>query len=279
MNETYSETQSLSSNQSTNIPLGTKRVCWKGIFVGIFAAIWTHLLLMSLGFGIGGLSLKNLNMDDAGGFSVATGIWLVASTVIALFVGGYLANRTARIGSPRLSAIQGIATAAAFFFILTVSIGMGVSAISSGIGKIASVAGEASSGIASQPIIQNSIEDGISNLELRRDSSAVIQGLATRLIRGDTQSAKNYLISNSNLSEAEADQKIAMLRTNFDRAANQAKETTGNIISAAGWMSFAVLLLGAIAAALGGLLGYRVNTKATVAIRGSSRTTTFRKAS
>jgi hypothetical protein len=66
------------------------RVSWGAIFAGGVMALATFLLLTLLGGSIG-LSIRDeVNADT---FGTSASIWAIASTIIALFVGGYITSQ------------------------------------------------------------------------------------------------------------------------------------------------------------------------------------------
>ena len=66
------------------------RVSWGAIFAGAVMALATFLLLTLLGGSIG-LSVRDeINADT---FGTSASIWAIASTIIALFVGGYITSQ------------------------------------------------------------------------------------------------------------------------------------------------------------------------------------------
>jgi hypothetical protein len=66
------------------------RISWGAIFAGGVMALATFLLLTLLGGSIG-LSIRDeINADT---FGTTASIWAIASTIIALFVGGYITSR------------------------------------------------------------------------------------------------------------------------------------------------------------------------------------------
>ncbi len=68
-----------------------RRISWGAIFGGVILVVVVQLLLSMLGAGIG-LNTVNVNAGstpDGSSFGIAAGLWWVASSCIALFIGGY----------------------------------------------------------------------------------------------------------------------------------------------------------------------------------------------
>jgi hypothetical protein len=255
---TYRSTRNL----ARPVPL----VSWKAVFGGLFIAFLTYTILISLGLGIGGLSLTGINVDNGiTGLTVGAGIWLVASSLIALFVGGFVAARfTAFIGT-RMAAMQALVVAATYFAIMVLELGIGLGYAGKIVGYTAATAGATSVSALNNPVVQNVVEDAMGDLNLRSEPSVVAQGVAARLLRGDTESAKNYLASQAGITPSEADQRLAELKTKFSQAVDIAASAAGKSIAAMGWAMFITLILGSVAAFFGGGLGARINTRKPLA--------------
>ena len=73
------------------------QVRWGPIIAGIAIALSTQLVLSALGVAIGASSIGDSGAPrtEAGGVGVNIGIWSIVSLLISLFVGGWMAARTA----------------------------------------------------------------------------------------------------------------------------------------------------------------------------------------
>lgn len=72
------------------------RVSWGAVFVGLFLALATYLFLGVLGTAVGTGSIDALReRNPLAGFGMGTGLWVGASTLIALAVGAFFAGRSA----------------------------------------------------------------------------------------------------------------------------------------------------------------------------------------
>ena len=73
------------------------QVRWGPIIAGIAVALSTQLVLSALGVAIGASSIGDSGAPrtEAGGVGVNIGIWSIVSLLISLFVGGWIAARTA----------------------------------------------------------------------------------------------------------------------------------------------------------------------------------------
>jgi hypothetical protein len=73
------------------------QVRWGPIIAGIVTALSTQLVLSALGVAIGASSIGDSGAPrtEAGGVGVGIGIWSIVSLLISLFIGGWIAARTA----------------------------------------------------------------------------------------------------------------------------------------------------------------------------------------
>jgi hypothetical protein len=81
------------------------RIRWGPVLAGLFAALSTLALLSVLGLAIG-LSTWDPG-DNARRYSVGAGVWSIISALIAFFVGGYLAARSAAAVGERNGLLNG----------------------------------------------------------------------------------------------------------------------------------------------------------------------------
>lgn len=236
-------------------------ISWRAIFAGAFISFIFYLILTSLGFAIGGSTLRGVvqGQGGGGGLSIGAGIWLVVSVFISLFFGSYLAGRVSGLVTSRVGGVQGVVVAALFFAFLISQVGAIVGAVGSGLGNVIGAAGTAASSASNNPQVQAVIQDRLGDLNLKSPPDQVAQGLATRLIRGDTIGARNYLASQAGISRAEADRRLTQLKTDFQTKVKDVGAATAKAVSIAGWTLFGVFLLGTGFSSLGGAAGVRRN--------------------
>jgi hypothetical protein len=82
------------------------RVRWGAIVAGLFVAMSVMVLLSVLGMAIG-LSAYDQG-DNPRAFSTGMGIWAIISAIIAFFIGGWFAARTAGVEGRRNGMINGL---------------------------------------------------------------------------------------------------------------------------------------------------------------------------
>jgi hypothetical protein len=73
------------------------RISWGAIFAGAIIALATQIVLALIGMAIGLATLNPASGDSPSGTALGAGaaIWLVVSSLISLFIGGYIAARLA----------------------------------------------------------------------------------------------------------------------------------------------------------------------------------------
>jgi len=107
--------------QNVNVITPRDRVRWGPVIAGLLAAITVFVLLTILGAAIGATTLQanggtaNANTDQYG---MAAGIWGAASAVIAFFIGGFIAAKTAAVGGVGSGWINGVTVFLAGFFLI-----------------------------------------------------------------------------------------------------------------------------------------------------------------
>jgi hypothetical protein len=95
-------------------------VSLKSVFSGVLISMLAYMVLSSLGTGIFGLTASHImeKGDTGSGMVTAEGLWMGASAIIALFLGGYFATRFSNITHRQVGACQALVTAAVFFYVL-----------------------------------------------------------------------------------------------------------------------------------------------------------------
>ena len=268
-----------------------RRISWAAVFGGVVLVVAVQILLSLLGAGIGfgTVNVTGGSTPSASSFGVGAGIWWVLSGMIALFTGGYVAAWLAGNEIKFDGMLHGLITWAIAtvltIYLLTSAVG-GI--IGGGFSAISGVASTAGSGLktAAAPIA-NSV--GISPDMVQQQAQAYLQptnpdpatmspqdaqkAVATNLVTyeqggADAPAAKNRIIditaAQMKISHADAEKKFddaqAKLQQTIDSAKQKAAEAADATSSAASKTSFAVfvdLLLGAVAAAAGGLVAIR----------------------
>jgi hypothetical protein len=241
-------------------------ISWRAIFAGFFISFMVYLILASLGLAIGGATLKGVVQGQGGGsgLSIGSGIWLVVTALISLFVGSYLAGRVGGLVTSRVGGVQGFVVAALFFAFMISQVGALVGTVGSGLGTVIGSAGTAASSASNNPQVQAVIQDRLADLNLKSPPDQVAQGLATRMVRGDTIGARNYLASQAGISRAEADRRINQFKTDFQNKMKDVGTAAAKAVSIAGWTLFGTFALGTFFSIAGGAAGARRNLSVPV---------------
>lgn len=255
------DVQGLESDLATMHPL----ISWRSVVAGVLISFFTMTGLLGLGMAFGGIGLDaDTSLQSAGIF---TGIWFLVSAILSIFAGSYFAARVSKFQTGRIGSAQGLVIAALFlgFFLYQSlsAIGTAGSAAGSFLGKSASMVGQGAQQAAQNPAINNAISDladnALADLNLSTDPSTVATAVGSRLVRGDTEGAKNYLARQAGITPAEADARIAQMKARVDRAVDETKEGASTALRSFGWSLFLLAVLGALASVAGGALGSVAN--------------------
>jgi hypothetical protein len=263
-----------------------RRISWPAIFgaVILVIAIQVLLSLLGVGIGLGTVNTNAGNTPDAAVLGIGAGLWWIISSFIALLVGGYVAGWLAGIETRRDGALHGlvawgIATLLSFW-LLTSAIG-GV--VGGGFSMLRNVSSATGKGIsdAVTPLAQGA---GLSPDSLQQTTQAYLQptdgnpttmspqeaqkavatDLATYAKGGaDAGPARERIIdimaAQMKISRDEASARFERAQAKFNQARDQAVQAAKNaadasasVASKTSFAVFGVMLLGAIAAALGG---------------------------
>ena len=268
-----------------------KRISWSAIFAGVVLALAIQILLSLLGAGIG-LGTVNVaanSTPSASSFGIGAGIWWVISSCVALFAGGYAAawlagNEIRFDGFMHGIVTWGIASIVTIYLLTSAIgglIGGGFSAISGAAsaagGGIKSVAAPVANSVGLSPDMiqqqaQTYLQPADANPATMTPQDAQKQ-IASNLVTyeqggADAPAAKERIIditaAQMKISRADAAKKFDDAQAKIQQTINQAKQKAADAAdaasSAASKTSFGIfvdLLLGAIAAAVGGLVAIR----------------------
>jgi hypothetical protein len=247
-------------------------ISFRSIVAGLLIAAFCMLGLLGLGLAFGGIGMdQDTSAKSAGIF---TGVWFLVSALLSIFVGSYFAARISKFRTGRIGSAQGLVIAAlflGFFLYQTVSaIGSLGSAAGSIVGKSGSMIAQGAQQASQNDQVSNAVssmaEDTLGNLNLKQDPTVVARGVGTRLYRGDTEGAKNYLAMQAGISPLEADARINQAKANIDKFVADTKEATGTALRSAGWSLFLLVILGALSAVGGGALGSVANFRKPLVI-------------
>ncbi len=241
-------------------------ICWRSIIAGLAVAIIVFLGLLALSVAFGGIGLSDGSSAQAAGNFVAGS--LIIATILATFSGGYLAARLGRTEVDTLGTTQGMVVGAVFLILVVCQMGAVVGsmgkAVGQAMGATAVAVGGAATAAGDNSIVQDIVQDTVGNLNLKSDPAVVAKGLASRLLRGDEESARNYLADQAGVPVSAVGQQINTARAKIDEATTELRKTTADALKATGWSLFVMLVLGMSSSGLGGLLATKCNEKYTL---------------
>lgn len=266
---------SIFRSEGTSVPIESEfqtmhpLLSWRSVLAGLLIAFFCMAGLIGLGMAFGGIGMdQDTSAKSVGIFS---GVWFVASVLISIFFGSYFAARVSKFKTGRIGSAQGLVIAALFlgffFYQIISAIGFAGQATGSIIAKTTGIAGSGVEKMANNPQVGSVIENALGDLNLRSEPKQVASEVATRLIRGDGEGAKNYLARQAGITPGEADQRIAQLKLQVDESINKIKAATATALESTGWTIFLLVILGALASVLGGSLGSVINFRKPLAKR------------
>jgi hypothetical protein len=238
---------------------------WRAIIAGFFISILASLVLTSLGVGVGGIALTDLEAGPALRWGAAA--WMTLTIIASLFAGSYVASRVSNFLSREVGMAQGATIAALFFVVSIWGGGMFV-------GSVARSAAVVARGVASVPVgdmakkaYQNPQVRGAVNDQIRELGIAparvddVIGAALSKLLDGDTDGAERVILANTNIDPQIARQKIESLKATVDQYAKDTAKKAAKAMAVAGLYMFVLLILGGGFAAFGGVVGSRANVR------------------
>ena len=139
-----------------------KRISWSAVFAGVLVAIVVQMLLSLLGIGIGLGTIDTMEeRNPAQGLGTGSAIWYIVSSLVSLFLGGWVAGRLA--SAPRLfdGVIHGVLTwclvTLMTIYFLTTTIGSIIGGAGRLVGGLVRTAGSAAA--SAGPGLGNMVQD------------------------------------------------------------------------------------------------------------------------
>lgn len=141
-----------------------KKLSWGAVFAGVLIALVFMLLLNLLGIGIGLGSINpTTEQNPMSGLGTGAIIWWVASNVIAIFAGGYIAAKLSGKPIRSIGVIHGLLTWCVYtlisFWLLTTALGGIISGVGSVISQTLSTVGSGVESIVGGSNGQNQQQD------------------------------------------------------------------------------------------------------------------------
>jgi hypothetical protein len=268
------------------------RISWGAVLAGAFAALGLWLLLYALGLAFGLSSVDPSNPGSVRGSGIFTGVWGGIAPLVALFVGGLVAGRLAGVFARGYGALHGlvmwglVSVAGAYLVMAVASLAVagvatvGKTVVEAGGTAVKGVAG-AGVGAARElgidwddvlgPVNQRLAAEGkprVSASQLQEAARDAAQS-SVREGRFDRAAFENSLAQNTPLPRADAQEISERLEAQVEGAMSELKARARGVAvtaradalraaekSARAFFGvFFALLLGLIAAIVGGALG------------------------
>jgi polyhydroxyalkanoate synthesis regulator phasin len=152
---------------------GFRRISWGAIIAGVILALVTQLVLGMLGLGIGMSTVDPAagETPDASTIGIGAAVWWVLTTLIALFIGGWVAGRLAGIPRRLDGVLHGLVTFGAttliMAWLLTTTVGAMIGGTMSVLGNILSGAGQVAA--AAAPRVAGAVSEGLERRDIGWD--------------------------------------------------------------------------------------------------------------
>lgn len=257
-----------------------KKVSWGAIFAGTAVALIVQVLLTMLGLGIGVATLDPGTGDSpaASTFSIVAGIWYIVSGIVAAFAGGYVAARMSGRPDPTTGAFHGLTTWAftmlVVLYLLTTTVGSIIggafAGLSNAIGGLGETVAQAAGPVLERTNPLEAIERQVSatGTDPEALNSAAVNAIRA-LVTGDDanaeaarQEAAQALASARNIPIDEAEARVVQIVERYEQGVEQARQqateaadAAASAVSTGALVAFVAMILGAVAAWLGGRSG------------------------
>lgn len=160
-----------------------KHISWGAVFAGVLVAIVTQMLLTLLGLGIGLATIDPLEeANPASGLGTGAAIWYGVSTLLSLFMGGWVAGRLAAAPRTFDNTLHGVLTwcltTLLTFYLLTSAIGRIVGGVGSLVGSTVRAVGTGAAAVA--PGLADAVQDKAQEQGINLDN---LQGEMQEILR------------------------------------------------------------------------------------------------
>jgi MFS family permease len=199
---------------------GLPRLSWGAVIAGVILSMIVYLIMSVLGTAIGASLLSPLaKADTLRGFGFGSGIWVIVTTVLAVFIGSYYSGRCA----PVLGWLHGLLSWAVMTLLIVYGMTSLITGAVSTAGSVAATSAQVGATAANQAGGGNQMVDSA---------------------KQQIQAAMASAASAASSPDAEQD-------------ARQAADTAARGVARASWFSFAALVVGAIISIVSGAAGFR----------------------
>jgi hypothetical protein len=269
--------------------VAVRRISWAAVLAGVTITLVVQLLLSILGLGVGARAIDPLRAGNPlSGIGTGAALWLVGSTLLAWFSGGYVAGRMAGIPRRQDSLLHGLLAwslgTLLMFYLLTTNVGSLIGGTAMLVGRalvaLSSIEGVLQqAGVDTRVITQavtttqalsEAVDEVVDDPQSRTELAALIQRIA--LSGQETISPTHreeliqFLVERGGHSRPEAEGLVAsyeevyqQARAQSEQALAEAEQTARQVgaaavrtLSTAALWTFVGLLASAAAAAIGG---------------------------
>lgn len=156
---------------------GLPRISWGAVIAGVILSLIIYLIMSVLGTAIGASLLAPMSQHNPGrAFGFGSGVWVIVTTVLAVFVGSYFAGRCA----PVLGWLHGLLAWA----VMTLLLVYGMTSI---IGGAVSVAGNVASTTATVGAAAGNQGDGSLVDSAKQQAQTALAAAASAVSSPDAQ--------------------------------------------------------------------------------------------
>src|SRR5438270_2083707 len=150
------------------------RISWGAVFAGAIIALATQLVLTLIGVAIGLATLSPATGESPSGnaLGAGAGIWLVVSSLISLFLGGYIAGRLGGTFNGWLHGLATWATVTMLTILLLTTAAGGLIGTASGLANFAVSNSDRVSRTQLPPAVQQQIDQFTAQVSQSADQAA-----------------------------------------------------------------------------------------------------------
>lgn len=255
---------------------------WTAILGGLVAGMGTYLLLALLGLATGLTAIDPAAAEPMGAVPVGMGIWTGIITLVAAFIGGYIAARMSGLARTSDGMLHGFlnwaATMVLFAFLAT-------TAVSAVLGGTFAVLGQGLQGAAATATataaggqgtgLMDQLQTMITGTEGGEISGEDMNVVQQRLQAGDRQGAIDHMVNEMGFTQQRANQVVdtaaPLFTGQLGQEAEQAATTAVDAMAAASWWLFIGLALSLVVALIGGMMGVKAYANRTVGDHANER--------
>jgi hypothetical protein len=269
-----------------------KGISWTSVFAGVVVALGVQMLLSTLGTGIGMSMIDPLRAQDTptvAEFSIGAGLWWVVSSFLSLFIGGWVAAQFSGYLRHLDGILHGLLVWALGTLITIYFLGSAISSVASGAGNVLGAGTRSVAERAVTVVSWDDIRKDAEGLLLRQPRPGAPQMIEPRaggeprsaivdpefsmalerFLTAEDRNAKeinrtaliNLLTARTGMSIDEATNRVNRWERTYEQAEQKVREAADQTARAVAWSAlwgFLVILVSAIAAAIGGYVGTQV---------------------